>query len=338
MLLPSIFLLRFVLMRHSIQSRTLAVELFIECNRSYHTFVTQWNQRQGLPAPSRKTLLRLLDRFRSSGNVVDLHRSGRKRTRNDELVIAIGAYFTAHTNASVNQFMKESGDVVSRSTVLRVLKADLKWKPFRPRRVHRLIDGDDRQRYWCCHFFLEKMKLDPTFLSNIIWSDECSFKLNGKIISNNVVNWGPVNPHYTYQQSTNRNGIMVFAAISILGIVAIGFFDEMESNTNRKIRNSVNKDSYKEMLKVKLLPGISQLYPESERGNLYFMQDGAPSHRIPEFLNVHFKSRWIGNVNHGAPVHWPSRSPDITPMGKFFYFKPLHRLLVIFQIFLFGAF
>ena len=218
--------------------------------------------------------------------------------------------------------------MASRATIRRILRWDLKWKPYRPRRVHRLVKGDDRQRYWSCHFFLEKMQADPTFVTNIIWSDECYMKLDGKIVSNNVVHWGPVNPHYTYQKSTNRTGVMVFAAISICGIVGIGFFDEMKANANRKKRNSVNKESYKEMLKEILLPGIAQTYPETEINSLFFMQDGAPSHCVPAFLNLHFENRWIGNAKHEAPIHWPSRSPDITPMGKFtnkltsYYFLP----------------
>jgi hypothetical protein len=46
----------------------------------------------------------------------------------------------------------------------------------------------------------------------------------------------------------------------------------------------------------------------------YFQQDGAPAHRdrrCIRFLNEFKPNKWIGN--HG-PVHWPARSPDLTPM------------------------
>ena len=300
-------------MRHSIQSRIYGVELYFACNENYSTFKERWEQSSR--PPSKKTMARLVQHFRAYGNVNDLKRTGRKKALDENMVSAIGAYFSLNENLSLNSFMKNIDVGVSKTTIWRTLKNDLKWKPFRPRRVHRLLDGDERIRYWCLHNFFKIMTEQPTFINSIIWSDECSMKLNGSITTNNVVYWSSSNPHRTYQRSTNRNGVMVFAAISVLGVIGIGFFDEMGANENKRNKNSVNKESYQEMLQKHLLPGIDEVYPESERSSIYFMQDGAPSHNIPQFLNRHFGKKWIGNVKHQAPLHWPSRSPDITPMG-----------------------
>ena len=202
---------------------------------------------------------------------------------------------------------------LSRTTVWRILRADLKLKPYRPRRIHRLLKGDDVNRYWCINSLLSRLKDDPTFISKIVWSDECIFKLNGSIVSNNVVRWSEQNPHYTYERSTNRTGVMVFAAISVIGVVCVSFFDQMPANQNRKQKNSVNKHSYTEMIETQLLPELFSIYPNSEQ--IFFMQDGAAPHNVPNVLKRHFGDNWIGNANHMAPILWPSRSPDLTPMG-----------------------
>ena len=300
-------------MRHNLRTRIEAVELFIMCQNNYDRFLDNW--KQPMIAPSKKTMNRLIHRFRTSGNLTDVKRSGRKKMLDENSITAVGAYFSINQNASIKSFMEDVELDVSKTTVWRTLRHDLKLKPFRPRRVHRLLVGDDKERYWCLHKFMELMKKQPTFVNSIIWSDECSMKLNGTITTNNVVSWSECNPHLTYQRSTNRNGVMVFAAISIFGVIAIGFFDEMTANDRRAKKNSVNKASYQEMLEKHLLPSINDFYPESERSSIYFMQDGAPSHNIPEFLDRHFNKRWIGNSKHRAPLQWPSRSPDLTPMG-----------------------
>jgi hypothetical protein len=37
---------------------------------------------------------------------------------------------------------------------------------------------------------------------------------------------------------------------------------------------------------------------------------------VREYLNTHFPGRWIGRV---APISWPPRSPDLTPMDLFLW-------------------
>lgn len=309
-------------MKYSLSSRTIATEIFIQCERNFKAFVASWEQQSEQSPPSRSTLYRFLSRFRTAGEVKDKKRSGRRRIRDDDLVATVGAYFFVNPGASINTFVKEFEYLVSRTTVWRILRFNLQMKPFKPRRVHRLLPGDDVKRYWCLDALLTKINDEPTFLSNIIWSDECAFKLNGTIATNNMVNWAQKNPHYTFERSTNRTGIMVFAAISAIGVVCIGFFDEMMANQNRKLKNSVRKESYKEMINRELIPGLSNIFPtDEEKQQMVFMQDGAAPHNISETLNLHFGHRWIGNANHQAPIYWPSRSPDLTPMGLSLFFN-----------------
>lgn len=53
--------------------------------------------------------------------------------------------------------------------------------------------------------------------------------------------------------------------------------------------------------------------------DFHFQQDGCPAHStrlITNFLNQHFPERWI--ARHG-PIHWPARSPDLTPMDFYLW-------------------
>lgn len=301
-------------MRHSLETRSKSVELFI-ISGSYQNFLLNWSE--AVNPPSYKSVKRWLKSFRERHEICDKKRSGRRRLRDEAMISAVGAFFHSNKEASLNTFVEENNDILSRTTVWRILKKDLNWRPYRPRRVHKLKPGDNIQRYHCMDYFLRFLKDDPSFLVKIVWSDECLFKLNGSIVTNNVVYWAEENPHYTYERSTNRNGVMVFAAISHIGLITLNFFDETVANTVANVKpNSVNKRSYAEMIEVNLIPNLFAMLPDTNQ--IYFMQDGASSHRIPNILNQYFHRRWIGNTRHGAPMIWPSRSPDLTPMGSIF--------------------
>jgi hypothetical protein len=73
---------------------------------------------------------------------------------------------------------------------------------------------------------------------------------------------------------------------------------------------------YLDMLKQFLIP---QLYEDDQEGRIHFQQDGAPPHyveEVREYLNTRFPGRWIGR---SAPIAWPPRSPDLTPLDIFLW-------------------
>ena len=61
-----------------------------------------------------------------------------------------------------------------------------------------------------------------------------------------------------------------------------------------------------------------QLDEDDQEGRIQFQQDGAPPHylgEVREYLNTRFPGRWIGRA---APIAWPPRSPNLTPLDFFF--------------------
>ena len=69
------------------------------------------------------------------------------------------------------------------------------------------------------------------------------------------------------------------------------------------------------MLEQYFLPQLNR----HQKSSMIFQQDGAPPHwglQVRTFLNKTFPNRWIGR---DGPLHWPARSPDLTPMDFFFW-------------------
>lgn len=76
---------------------------------------------------------------------------------------------------------------------------------------------------------------------------------------------------------------------------------------------------YLEMLRNQILPAVREIVPPIEFNHLWFQQDGCPSHNtraVRQFLNENFNDRIICNQ---GPVHWPARSPDLTPLDFYLW-------------------
>ena len=277
---------RITIMRHSLEERSKALELFIYCKKNYNDFVLLWGNLHISAPPNRRYLFRLLQKFRDQGSVLDRKRSGRKSVRTSELVISVGAYFESHPFSSINTFLKTES-WLNYTTVWRILKHDLKFKSYKSRRVHKLFAEDLEDRVAFANDTLNRLEMDPTYLVNILWADECCIKLNGVANTNNIVYWSPKNPHIVHERNMEKESVMVYAVISCAGIVALGYFDEMDVNLQKKIKSSVSGLSYLEMMEKNLFQGISRVFPPSERQKLYYMHDGAGIFVVVSFFCLH---------------------------------------------------
>jgi hypothetical protein len=69
---------------------------------------------------------------------------------------------------------------------------------------------------------------------------------------------------------------------------------------------------YLDMLQQFLIP---QLDEDDQEERIHFQQEGTPPHYLGEFreyLNTPIPGRRIGRA---APIAWPLRSPDLTPLN-----------------------
>ena len=144
---------------------------------------------------------------------------------------------------------------------------------------------------------------DDTFLPRLIFSDEATFRLRGKVNRRNVRIWGLQNPQEALEHERDCPKVNVFCALSQTKFYGPFFFAE----------NTATGITYLAMLQNWLLRQMSE---NSE--DFIFQQDGGPHHwhrDVRRFLNESLPQRWIGRVMKEdlALQFWPPRSPDFTP-------------------------
>jgi hypothetical protein len=71
-----------------------------------------------------------------------------------------------------------------------------------------LTDDFDRRVEFSA-WFLIRCEAEPEFLRRILWRNEASFKLNGRINRHNGVYWSDCNPHEIVQVELNVPGLTV---------------------------------------------------------------------------------------------------------------------------------
>jgi hypothetical protein len=116
---------------------------------------------------------------------------------------------------------------------------------------------------------------DDKFLPRVIFSDEATFHLSGKVNRHNVRIWGLQNAHTTLEDERDSPKANVFCAISQTKVYGPFFFDE----------NTVTGVTYLAMLQNWLLPEINEDSEDS-----IFQQDGAAPHWHRDVRRFHNES------------------------------------------------
>jgi hypothetical protein len=146
------------------------------------------------------------------------------------------------------------------------------------------------------------MEIDDNLLSKIIFSDEATFHLSGKVNRHNVRIWESENPHVTLEVERDSAKINVFFAVSERTVYGPFIFEGQ----------TVSGQSYLEMLTNWLIPELA-----AESGDYLLQQDGTPPHwhlALRKFINELLPTRWIGRAGQNDQLFckWPPRSPDLT--------------------------
>ena len=132
-----------------------------------------------------------------------------------------------------------------------------------------------------------------------VFPDEATFHLCGKINKHNCQIWSSENPHVIHEHERGMPKVNVWCGLTKNSVIGLFFF----------IEATVTGHVYLDMLQNFF---IDQFPPE-----LIFQQDGAPPHyhrQVRDFLNANFPDMWFAR---GAPLAWPRRSPDLTPLDFF---------------------
>ncbi|GFX86738.1 DUF4817 domain-containing protein [Trichonephila clavipes] len=171
--------------------------------------------------------------------------------------------------------------------------------------VQALKPTDKPLRKKFCEKFQEKFDVNG-FENTLVFTDEV---FCGKVNRHNLRFWGTENVYVTLEHQRDSPKMNVFCALSNSCVFGPFFFAE----------KSINGDLYQDMLSEWLLPQLEESIPD-----FILQQDGAPPHwnkNVHEFLNVRLPHHWIGRAGprYLTCLHWPPRSPDLTPCDFFLW-------------------
>jgi hypothetical protein len=130
----------------------------------------------------------------------------------------------------------------------------------------------------------------------MLFSDESTFHVCGKVNRHACRFWGSENPHQVIEYERDTPKLNVWLGVHKHSVIGPFFF----------FFSTVKGHSYLFMLAHFAVP---QIPPGS-----IFQQDGGPPHfhrDVTTFLDETFPGRWVGR---GGPTAWPPRSPDLTPL------------------------
>jgi hypothetical protein len=272
-----------------------------ECNRIIQRTCRTFNERYPHLQPmTSKKFSRMQSNFLKYGNILGSRQiiERRRAQNNEDRDIIILAYFHVHPYASIRDAARDMG--MTFYQIQRILKYH-KFHNYSLKPVQELYPDDLGRRIEFCENILVVYQNDPSFLSKIIWTDECKFDREGVFNRKNEHYWSENNPHKKKLRNYQRR----------FSVNVICFM--IDNRIHYHIYyNNLNSHRYVEILRTVVTEFLDNL-PLNVLQNCWYQLDGAPAHSTGEVENVLaeiFEDRWIGR--HG-PWRWPARSPDLTP-------------------------
>jgi len=178
--------------------------------------------RFNIQPPKRKSICRWNHQFEQTGCLCKGKSSGRPRV-SEENVRRIQESFERSPHKSTRTASRELG--IPQPTVWRVLRRRLLFKPYRLQLVQALRPNDKRKRVEFCDRMLQNTE-DDIFLPRLIFSDEATFHLSGKVNRHNDRIWGLQNPQEALEHERDSPKDNVFCALSQTKVYGPFFFAE----------------------------------------------------------------------------------------------------------------
>src|SRR5207249_4362465 len=111
-----------------------------------------------------------------------------------------------------------------------ILHHDLKIKAFHYTIVHGLKPNDPLLRKQVCELFLEMRNIDPNIVQQVMFSDEATFHLSGRV--NSCAIWGTENPHAIVEFHRDSPKLNVWCGVSATGVIGSYFFPDPTVNSH----------------------------------------------------------------------------------------------------------
>lgn len=180
--------------RLSLGEKIEVIRLLGDNDRSAREVCRVFNERHAdRPNISCSTVNKINKTFCESGAVSKLllkRNPVQRRQVNNQIILD---YFRNSPNASLRNASLDLN--VPRENIRRCLKAN-NIKPFKPKFLHTLQEGDENKRLEYCLWAQGLYLSDRNFLKNVLFSDEASFTTNGVVSSQNCRYWATENPRW----------------------------------------------------------------------------------------------------------------------------------------------
>ena len=134
--------------------------------------------------------------------------------------------------------------------VHRYLRRELKLFPYKVTIGQSLSDNHKANRYDFCKRMMSKISKDTTFLSYIVWSDECLFQLNGWVNRKNIRFWEREKSHDVVEYTAFTPRVNVWIGILSSFLIGPYFFDHNGKS------ETINSERYFDMLVHYVLPKL----------------------------------------------------------------------------------
>jgi hypothetical protein len=177
----------------------------------------------------------------------------------------------------------------------------LRLRAYKIQLEQKLRENDKPVRHTFVLEMLSRLDDDDVFMKHVVFSDDATFHVSGKVNRHNCRIWRSENPHKVMAHEHDAPKFNMWCALTSDSVIGPFFFEEA----------TVTGASYLNMLQNYAITRISQVY--------FFQQDGAPPHfanTVKAFLDQQFPGKWIGR---SGLIAWPPRSPALTPLDFFLW-------------------
>ena len=298
----------------TVEQRTFIIITFFQTRslqRTRESFRGRFPDRQ---PPALKTIWANVRKFSQHGTTLNRNKgnSGRSRTGRSEANIEAARQRLADHPTGTSA--RRNGVGLPSATFNRITRLDLNMHPYRMHIRHQLLPRDYARRMQFARWLVDHYERNEDFLRPFVIGDEAAFAMNGQVNTHNVREYAVAGQprEFNYKVNISREKLTVWIGLCGSGQIIGPFFFE----------RNVTGQIYLQMINNDVVPQLQQHFQRQIEGvfrNLWWVQDGAPAHRliaVRDRLRELFGHRVIA-LNHN--VEWPPRSPDLTPCDFFLW-------------------
>ena len=269
-------------------------------------FIIQFSKSNKHKVPGPRAFRRIVERFDSTGGVTGQSREPIFAARTPENIEKVRNYFEEDCRRSIRQATRDLN--LGFGTVWIILRKDLRWKPYRFKRVQKLSAQNKEARVDFCTWVLGR---ELGFETRIIFSDEKFFVLHQAPNQQNDRCWAPFDPQEEVECNIRFDTkVMAWSALIDDSVLTIRWMDEPHRPP------TVTAVSYLDMIRDEVWPEVRN---RAQRRLWWWMQDGASVHctdDVIHFLEEKFRGRVITRRGEHP---WPPYSPDLNPLDFYFW-------------------